>query len=211
MLILNKIYAITYRERQTLIRHTLQRLFIFEKGNLEILDACLAFKLGYSISFLKKAFNVGHESELMIKQKEFLRRLTFQVLFYGLSRIYGESDSLKSTESKIGRAVAKYLKSHKSPLFSWLAKLPSVVFYAFSKSSQKSQLSKAFLLHHIPPKAILNGIITLLYVEKDANEREILAERLLKQYFPWVKPSTDTEIIDVISDLWHGAHLIGFH
>jgi hypothetical protein len=208
-LIFNGVFAKTYEKRMKIAKEYASKGAIpLNQDEIKVLEIFTEYKLSGSFQHLLDSFGCKDVDDLIKFQREFLKRMTTKILYYGLMVLVGKpmkinfkySNSLQNMISEFPELLREYSKNSKARSLSRIIGIIICVFGLFARDRERKELFTAFIFHKQPPKVILNVLATLLLV----GGGNVSAMRILREIFPWIDFS-DVLAIQKMFALWQVA------
>ena len=208
-LIFHGVFAETYEKRTKIAKEYASRGIIpLSQDEIKTLQIFTEYKLSGSFQHLLKSFAYKKTDDLIKFQREFLKKLTTKILYYELLNLTNQpmetnltdNNSLQNTISKFPKLLKNYSKHSKARLFPRIIGVVLCAFWLLTRDRQRKEIFTTFVFHKQSPKAILNILITLLFIY----ERNISVIKMLRETFPWIRFNDDSAIQKMLS-LWRTA------
>jgi hypothetical protein len=190
LLIFNGIFAESYQKRLDAGVEYSEKLKCLSAEDLSMLRTFTEFKLSGSIVKTMATLKCISVTDLVKREKEYLKSLTTRVLLYEIANLeteYGENLLYCSNDGKLSledctTLLNQYLKNNNTRL---IPRLLGVVLYLLSlvkRENEKSELFKVFLLRKQSPKIIMNYLIASVLIRDS-----FPACPVLRFVLPWIK------------------------
>ena len=209
ILIFHGFFAETYEKRMKIAKRYASRGIIpINQDEIKTLEIFTEYKLSGSFQYLLNSFAYKKTDDLIRFQREFLKKLTTKILYYELLNLTNQpmetnltdNNSLQNTISKFPKLLKNYSKYSKARLFPRIIGVVLCAFWLLTRDRQRKEIFTTFVFHKQSPKAILNILITLLFMY----ERNISVVKMLRETFPWIRFNDDSAIQKMLS-LWRTA------
>lgn len=203
LLIFNKIFAITYKERITNAKN-LGKLNCLSENELRTLAAYTDFKLSGELKPLLTSLNFSNVEDLIVFQKDFLKNFAVKILYIELSifskKSYASKFSIQEMENELPKLLLEYYNKYNLSFTSRFNGLALYLISSLSLNTQKRELFATFIFYNRSPKSILNIINALFLIENDHKK----TVKILKEVFSWVKFSDESSISN-LRQIWEIA------
>jgi len=208
-LIFHGVFTETYEKRMKIAKEYASKGAIpLNQDEIKVLEIFTEYKLSGSFQHIMDSFGCRNIDDLIRFQREFLRKLTTKILYYGLLVLLDKpmktnltySNSLQNMISEFPELLREYSKNSRVRLPSRIMGIIICLFGLLARNSERKELFATFIFHKQSPKVILNVLITLLLVYG----HKVSVTRILRESFPWIDFDNAPAIRRLLS-LWRIA------
>jgi hypothetical protein len=208
ILIFHGFFAETYEKRMKIAKlYTSRGIIPITQEEIKILEIFTEYKLSGSLNQLFNSLFCSDMNELIQFQKEFLKNLTIKILYHELDDLFGEREQIKSgfessiQSKKFARLLKEYSKHSTIKPLSRILGVALFVIWSLANNKRRKDLFAIFVFHKIPPKVLLNILITLLLIYGN----NALPRKFLREILPWIKIDANDKYITRMFSLWQTA------
>lgn len=206
LLIFHGLFAQTYQERIKIAkRYASTGAFPISHDEIKMLEIFTEYKLSGSFQHILDALACNKTEDLLMIQKEFLKKLTTKILGYELMNFVDKpgGSSLTYNDSSMTRTLRLLREYSKCSRERPLHRIMGVLLYFFwsiSRDMKRKEIFVAYIFHKQSPKTLLNVLMTLLFMHGP----RVSIERILGKVFPWIT-FNETNPIEKLFSLWQIA------